>query len=122
MSDSQAMTDQATRLGMLVCLCRGFSLPGRFLPEVFKKIFQLILVILIWVFVLSRCYLFSTCESMGQGWSISVSSTKVHGSVVEVVGVNFPHVPSYLLLPITCSYIVMSSMYGVKYIMESGPW
>ena len=110
------MTDQATRLGMLVCLCRGFSLPGRFLPEVFKKNFQLILVILMWVFVLSRGHLFNTYSSMGQGWSFIVSSTKVPGSVVEVVGVNFPHVPSYLFLP-----IAMSIVYVVKYVAEAGP-
>ena len=59
-SVSQVMTDQATRLGMLVCLCRRFGLQGRFLPEFFIKIFFIELVIIIWSLFLFRYHLLST--------------------------------------------------------------
>ena len=58
-SVSQVMTDQATRLGMLVCLCRRFSLQGRFLPEFLQKNFfhcvgyYLVLVLVCFGFI---CY------------------------------------------------------------------
>ena len=59
-SVSQVMTDQATRLGMLVCLCRRFGLQGRFLPEFFIKFFFIELVIIIWSLFLFRYHLLST--------------------------------------------------------------
>ena len=52
-SVSQVMTDQATRLGMLVCLCRRFGLQGRFLPEFLQNFF-----LLNWLLLFGHCFCF----------------------------------------------------------------
>ena len=67
-SVSQVMTDQATRLGMLVCLCRRFSLQGRFLPEFLQKFFFIALVIIwFWFWFVSVSFVIRMLMDKGQG-------------------------------------------------------
>ena len=105
-SVSQVMTDQATRLGMLVCLCRRFSLQGRFLPEFLQKDFYCVnfIIVIGLLFFVSVSFVIHMLMDEGQGQSIIILNKKVQDSVIEVVGVNFLF---YLFLFLSYSYIMV---------------